>query len=206
MPKPLPYRDGELLVAKMEEARDEGNLDFVEANMPRLEDLIARIQDEQYRLAQTEGGGILAFYAWPRVTVGVALRWGSSVDTHNRPRVKGDFAPAVPGQAVPGKGYLTPPPMAFRSRLLRPQRAAKQGRRMVEQRRGVPGIIALISLCRSASRRAPTATWRVRSKERGEDDGPNGLVAPVFGSASRRTRCPSRIHSSRPPGLSPRVK
>ena len=37
MPKTLPYHDGELFVARMEQALDEGDIEFLEKNMPRLE-------------------------------------------------------------------------------------------------------------------------------------------------------------------------
>lgn len=52
MPTKRIYRDGELFIAKMEQALDEGGIEFVEANMPRLERLIARLQDRQYEVAQ----------------------------------------------------------------------------------------------------------------------------------------------------------
>ena len=50
----LDYLDGEPFIAAMEKAQDEGNLDFVQANMPRLERLIARHQDRAYELAQLQ--------------------------------------------------------------------------------------------------------------------------------------------------------
>ena len=50
MAKP-PYKDGEPFIAKLEEAVIEGDADFIEANMPRLETLIARLQDRAAELA-----------------------------------------------------------------------------------------------------------------------------------------------------------
>ena len=52
MPKTLPYHDGELFVARMEQALDEGDIEFLEKNMPRLERLIERIGDRQQELAE----------------------------------------------------------------------------------------------------------------------------------------------------------
>ena len=48
------HLDGEPFIAKLEQAQDEGNLDFVTANLPRLEDLIARLQDRQAELAELQ--------------------------------------------------------------------------------------------------------------------------------------------------------
>jgi len=48
------YRDGELFLAKLEEAQAEGNTDFVAAHMPRLEQLIACYMDRTYELAQLQ--------------------------------------------------------------------------------------------------------------------------------------------------------
>jgi hypothetical protein len=48
------YLDGEPFVSALEQAQAEGRLGFVEANMPRLEWLIARYQDRAYELAQLQ--------------------------------------------------------------------------------------------------------------------------------------------------------
>ena len=48
------YLNGRLFIRKLEEAQNEGNLDFVTSNLPRLEDLIARLQDRQAELAQLQ--------------------------------------------------------------------------------------------------------------------------------------------------------
>ena len=50
----LGYLDGEPFIAAREKAQDEGNLDFVQVNMPGLERLIARHQDRAYELAQLQ--------------------------------------------------------------------------------------------------------------------------------------------------------
>lgn len=44
----LPINDGEPFIATMERASEEGDADFVAANMDRLERLIARLQDRAY--------------------------------------------------------------------------------------------------------------------------------------------------------------
>ena len=50
----LGYLNGELFIAAMEKAQDEGNLDFVQANKPRLERLFARYMDRTHELAQLQ--------------------------------------------------------------------------------------------------------------------------------------------------------
>ena len=51
----LPVHDGEPLIAAMERASDEGDVDFIEANMPRLGRLIAQLQDGACELAELQG-------------------------------------------------------------------------------------------------------------------------------------------------------
>ena len=48
------HLEGEPFVAKLQQAQDEGNLDFVTSNLPRLEGLIARLQDRQAELAELQ--------------------------------------------------------------------------------------------------------------------------------------------------------
>jgi hypothetical protein len=48
------YLDGELLLAKLEEAQAEGETDFAAAHAPRLERLIAHYMDRSYELAQLQ--------------------------------------------------------------------------------------------------------------------------------------------------------
>ena len=50
----LGYRDGALFVAAMENAQEECDLEFVQANMPKLESLIAKYQERAYELAQLQ--------------------------------------------------------------------------------------------------------------------------------------------------------
>ena len=50
----LPWHDGERFIAKLEQAIEEGNADFVEANMLRLERLIGLLQDRCHELAQLQ--------------------------------------------------------------------------------------------------------------------------------------------------------
>ena len=50
----LPWHNGERFIAKLEQAIDEGNADFIEANMPRLERLIGLLQDRSHELAQLQ--------------------------------------------------------------------------------------------------------------------------------------------------------
>ncbi len=52
MPTRLPMHDGEPFIATLEKAIKNGNADFIEANMPALERLIAAMQARQYELAQ----------------------------------------------------------------------------------------------------------------------------------------------------------
>jgi len=53
----LPWHDGERFIAKLEETIEEDNADFIEANMPRLEQLIGLLQDRCYELAQMQYRG-----------------------------------------------------------------------------------------------------------------------------------------------------
>ena len=48
----LGYRDGELFVAQLEQAQADGNPDHIAANLDRLVDLIAQLQDRQQELAE----------------------------------------------------------------------------------------------------------------------------------------------------------
>ena len=41
-------------IAKLEQAIDEGNADFIEANMPRQEEIIGLLQDRSHELAQMQ--------------------------------------------------------------------------------------------------------------------------------------------------------
>lgn len=50
----LPQHDGEAFIAKMEEGIDEGNTDFLEANMERLEALSKKLKDRAYEIAQLQ--------------------------------------------------------------------------------------------------------------------------------------------------------
>jgi len=50
----LPWHDGEPFIAKLEQAIDEGNCHFIEANMPRLERLIGLLQDRCGELTQLQ--------------------------------------------------------------------------------------------------------------------------------------------------------
>lgn len=50
----LPYRDGEPFIAKLEQGVEAGDADFIEANMPQLEKLIALYQDRIHELAQLQ--------------------------------------------------------------------------------------------------------------------------------------------------------
>ena len=50
MPTQLGYLDGERFIAKLEEAVEAGDADYIEANMPRLESLIARLQERSAEL------------------------------------------------------------------------------------------------------------------------------------------------------------
>ena len=47
----LGHLDGQPFIAKLEQAVEQGDADFIERNMPRLEKLIARLQDRAYELA-----------------------------------------------------------------------------------------------------------------------------------------------------------
>jgi hypothetical protein len=50
----LPMNDGEPFIAKLEEAVESGDADFVERNLPRLEQLIAQYQDRIYALVKLQ--------------------------------------------------------------------------------------------------------------------------------------------------------
>lgn len=50
----LPWHDSERFIAKLEQAIDEGNADFIEANIPRLEEIIGLLQDRTYELTQLQ--------------------------------------------------------------------------------------------------------------------------------------------------------
>jgi len=54
MPTRLPIQDAEPFIAKLEQAVQEGDADFIEANMPRLERLIALYQERIHELAQLQ--------------------------------------------------------------------------------------------------------------------------------------------------------
>lgn len=54
MPTRLPMCDGELFIAKLEAAMEDNDCAFIEANMPRLEKLIAFYQDRSYELAKLQ--------------------------------------------------------------------------------------------------------------------------------------------------------
>ena len=55
----LPPLDGELFLAKLEQAEAEGHADFVEANMPRLERMIAVYQESAKGLPDPRGNDSL---------------------------------------------------------------------------------------------------------------------------------------------------
>ena len=46
-----PYLTREAFIARLEHAHEDGDADFIEANMPALEKLIADLQDASYELA-----------------------------------------------------------------------------------------------------------------------------------------------------------
>jgi hypothetical protein len=50
----LPFQDGEPLIETCEKASEAGDADFIEANMDRLEDLIARFQDRVYQITKLQ--------------------------------------------------------------------------------------------------------------------------------------------------------
>ena len=54
MPTKLPMHDGEPFIAKLEQAIEDGGAAFVEANMPRLKQLIKKLQDRAYEIAQIQ--------------------------------------------------------------------------------------------------------------------------------------------------------
>lgn len=49
------HPDGERFIAALKRASQEGNADFVAANMDRLETLIAQLQDRGYEIAELQG-------------------------------------------------------------------------------------------------------------------------------------------------------
>ena len=49
-----PPQDGEPFVAKLEQAIEEGDADFIEANLPALERLIARLQTRAHEIAEMQ--------------------------------------------------------------------------------------------------------------------------------------------------------
>ena len=50
----LPSQDGEPFIAKLEEAQADGDADFVEPNMPRLEQMIALYQERIFEIARLQ--------------------------------------------------------------------------------------------------------------------------------------------------------
>jgi len=54
MTTPLPPNDGNAWIRKLEQAQEEGRPDFIEENMPRIERLIARLQERAYEIAQAQ--------------------------------------------------------------------------------------------------------------------------------------------------------
>ena len=54
MPTKLPPNDGAAFIAKLEHAAEKGNTEFVEANLPALENLIARLQDRAHEVADMQ--------------------------------------------------------------------------------------------------------------------------------------------------------
>ena len=50
----LPFQDGEPFIETCEKAVEAGDADFLEANMDRLEELIARFQDRVYELTKLQ--------------------------------------------------------------------------------------------------------------------------------------------------------
>ncbi len=50
----LPFRDGEPFIETCEKAAEAGDADFIEMNMDRLEELIARFQDRVYQLTKLQ--------------------------------------------------------------------------------------------------------------------------------------------------------
>ena len=49
-----PYTSGEHFIEALEKSQDEGNFDHVEANIPRLVELVARLQDQTFELIQLQ--------------------------------------------------------------------------------------------------------------------------------------------------------
>ena len=47
---PKPYSSGELFIEALEKSQDGGNFGHVEANIPRLTKLVARLQDQTFEL------------------------------------------------------------------------------------------------------------------------------------------------------------
>ena len=54
MPAKLPIRDGEPFIAALEQAHAEGNAEFIERHMARLERLIAQYQDRTFELSKLQ--------------------------------------------------------------------------------------------------------------------------------------------------------
>jgi hypothetical protein len=50
----LPFQDGVPFIETCKKAIEAGDADFIEANMDRLEELIARFQDRSYQLAKLQ--------------------------------------------------------------------------------------------------------------------------------------------------------
>jgi len=50
----LPPNDGNAWICKLEQAQEEGWADFIEENMPRIERLIARLQERAHEIAQAQ--------------------------------------------------------------------------------------------------------------------------------------------------------
>lgn len=55
MPTRSPMDDGEPFIAKLEEAMEANDADFIEANLPQLEKLIGLYQDRIFELARLQG-------------------------------------------------------------------------------------------------------------------------------------------------------
>ncbi len=52
MSNKLPYKDGEPFIAKLEEAVEAADADLIEANLPKLREIVRRFQDRSYELAK----------------------------------------------------------------------------------------------------------------------------------------------------------
>jgi len=51
---PLSPNDGDAWIRRLEQAHDEGRADFIQANMPALERLIARVQERLVEIARRQ--------------------------------------------------------------------------------------------------------------------------------------------------------